>query len=541
MKSKWTLIISLILVICFMGSMLSGCVVQPQQTNSDDSRGDTIDDGTKTYVYSVNILGAEKEWLKDEKLKRWREQFKIEFNFLPVNWNDWGQKVRIWMSSGDIPDIVWIDFGTSMAQDYYSWVEAGLIRELKGTEKYQYVHEQLEKMKLDDILAVDGKKYLWPCTRDATIVDNISNRGFLYRRDWAEKLGLAKDDNTYTWDEMVEFARQCIEKDPGNAGKNKIAGMGCQSWAWPSSMGIEQMTGGITGANGYFLTANGYEWNARAPEYLEGIKIVKQLYDSGIIWVDQPLAKGDEAVSKFLAGELAILYDNVFPDQLAWFRKAMKENIPGFEYDDIQFMKVKSPNGRFVGIKNTEYWCISVFSAEMSDAKFDRLMKAWDWMLSPEGYYTRQIGIRGIDWEFEGDGVKYLWPYNSETQRYERPADYPLDLGRDAYLSIGVTEGFGFINPNYEGCKSGKDAYDYCIFLRDNGVLVETDYNIALFRAENKDKYGSFARDISDKVIQIIIDSKYEDVEKEWNAFLESKKAQVDLVIKELNDGLLGK
>ena len=72
----------------------------------------------------------------------------------------------------------------------------------------------------------------------------------------------------------------------------------------------------------------------------------------------------------------------------------MTENIPGLKSEDIAYMKVKTPYGKFAAIRDTEFWCVSLFSAKMPDAKFDRLMKAWDWMLTDEGYFTRQIGKR---------------------------------------------------------------------------------------------------------------------------------------------------
>lgn len=543
-KQRLTHIITLILVICFVATMFSACTVK----QSGDTKGDTkdeektteagveIDDGSKTYIYSMNIHNAQNEWLNCEVLKGWREKFNIEFNFLPITWNDWQQKVMIWMSSGDVPDVTYWDMKLSMANDYEKWVRAGLIKEIKDIDKYPNVKKHMDAMRIDDALMVDGKKYVWPCSKDTTLVGDISCRGFIYRKDWARKLGLVKEDDIYTWEEMVEIAQQCVEKDPGGVGKNNIAGLACTTWAWPSSLGIEQFTAGVIGSGGYTKKDGKWEWNARAPEYLEAIKETKRLYDEGIIWVDNPLCKGDEPSQKFTAGEIAVYYDNIFAYNLHDKRTKMTENIPGLKSEDIAYMKVKTPYGKFAAIRDTEFWCVSLFSAKMPDAKFDRLMKAWDWMLTDEGYFTRQIGIRGIDWEFDGDSVKYLWPYNEETKRYERPKDNPRFIGSVCYHPIGITEGFGFLDPNIKSTNSGKDAYDYCKWCEENATLIPPNYELSTFKAPNKDKYGSFGSDMRDTIIQIIISST--DPDKDWNDFLKSKEDKINLVIDELNAGL---
>ena len=483
----------------------------------------------------MNILGAESNWLADEVLKTWREKYKIEFNFLPITWDDWSQKVRIWMSSGDIPDITWVDFGPTMVKDYNAWVEAGLLKEIKGIEKYPNVVAQLDVLHTDDDLAINGKKYVWPVTKDTTSVEYTSSRGFVYRKDWVRKLGLLKENDIYTWDEMVNIARQCVAQDPGGVGKNKVAGLACTTWAWPKSLGIEQCTAGVIGGGGYYKVNGKYVWNAAAPEMLQGLKITKALYDDGTIWKDQPLCKADEPCAKFKAGEIGVLYDNAYAYQMSTFRNEMNKNL-GVAFEDVAYMKVKSPNDKFTAIRDDDYWTISLFSAKMPDAKFDRLMAAWDWMLSKEGYFTRQIGIKGVDWDFDGDGVKYLWPYDETQKKYVRPADNPKFIGAACYLPMGLTEGFGFVDPNLDENKANVDATNFCKFLIDNAVYIEPDYKVAYFSEENMNKYGSFGSEIKDELIKIILNSK--DVEGDWNKYLESRKDKVQLVIDELNNGI---
>ncbi|MEN6315901.1 MAG: hypothetical protein ABFD25_16820 [Clostridiaceae bacterium] len=548
---KFKRAVSLLIIACFAAAMFSACEGNNEpDTTSKKSTGtaasnDIAATGTKEevkkvsreFTYSINIMSAEQAWDKDERLKIVMNKYNIGFNFLPVSWNDWQQKVMIWMSSGDMPDVVWWDMQNTMTKDYYAWVKAGLLKEIKGVEKVENVSKYLNVMQKDDFLAVDGKKYAWPCTRDATVVDNISSRGFVYRKDWAKKLGLAKDDDVYTWDEMITFAKACIEKDPGGVGKNKVAGLAATTWAWPLSLGIEQLTMSVTDSSSFYKKEDGkYEWCANNPDMLASIKETKKLYDEGIIWKDQPLCKGTEPSLKFLAGEIAVMYDNNYTYHLDEFRTKIVKNFKDVKYEDIALMKVKAPNGKFTAIKNDENWCVSLFSAKMSDEKLNRLMQAWDWLLSDEGYYTRAIGIRGVDWEFDGDGIKYLWPIDETTKLYNRPSTSPKAYGPNVWMPIGVTEGFGFTDPNLEVTNAGKDVYDYSMWCKDNAVFIETDNKLIYFSGPNKDKYGSFTSEMKDTIVNIILGSK--DVDKDWNDFIQSKQDKINLVLDEINNGI---
>ena len=75
-----------------------------------------------------------------------------------------------------------------------------------------------ETMLGDDLCTFNGKLMSLPAMRDSASYDFMINMGFGYRADWAEKLGMRKENDIYTWDEFMDLMQAFIEQDPGGNG-----------------------------------------------------------------------------------------------------------------------------------------------------------------------------------------------------------------------------------------------------------------------------------------------------------------------------------
>ncbi len=167
-------IISVFCALCLSISILSGCtggkkkeVDQKDQTTVETKETSETKEIVETeelnfdkkFTYSYVTQNSGYDWDNDVRLNWFKQKFNIDFDFLFVTPNDWHQKVRLWIGSGDMPDVLWWDFKPADVGDFYNWARQGVFRELPVFDsKYPNIKEYMEKTEVDDKLAVDGKK-----------------------------------------------------------------------------------------------------------------------------------------------------------------------------------------------------------------------------------------------------------------------------------------------------------------------------------------------------------------------------------------------
>ena len=92
-----------------------------------------------------------------------------------------------------------------------------------------------EELTSDDMmLTVDGKLYGWPSSREnPDWIQNAYYCMFAHRRDWAQAVGMYKEGDAYTWDEVKAMIKAVQEQDPGNNGAGNTIGITSETWAFP--------------------------------------------------------------------------------------------------------------------------------------------------------------------------------------------------------------------------------------------------------------------------------------------------------------------
>lgn len=492
-------------------TLLSGC----------GGKNVTTSNPKEHFTYTVNVLNAEKHG-QDAAYKYLADKFNVSFEFIPISFSDWAEKTRIWIAGGDMPDIMWASVESGTYKEFLSWVDQGFVRDIPlDKKKHPNLNKIISGLETRKFFEKDGKLYAWPSANDSKVTNNIAMQGYFYRRDWAEKLGLAKPNDEYSWDEFVALAKAFVEKDPGGNGAGKTIGLGSVGWAFPQAMGIMQTS---PYWDTYKLQNGKYEWGMGLPETLQGIKEAKRLYDEGIIWRDHVVTTNDDAKNKFMSSELGIYYDNWGIGGVDNVRKAIKKMNPNVDVEKMVVpMFVKSPDGKIQAQKAMEYWTVSVFNKNMSDAKMNRILEIYDWIASEEGFEYSTKGVKGVDWNEENGKVKMQ----------------PKDMNKENYLMkvmVRGTSSFDFVDPRnsvsgVEAIKKMADRY------KKDDVFVRTlDYNMLYYSAPNKDKYGVMYDEGKEKIKRIIISSN--DPEKDWKAWLDSVNDKVKVVEKEINDGL---
>jgi ABC-type glycerol-3-phosphate transport system substrate-binding protein len=500
----------------------------PTQNANSSNGADNATEELEPVTINVNVLFAERN-NNDPRYDLIREKFGINFELIACSLNDVRDKVRIWVAGGDMPEVMWCDMQLQHVPELKSWVQGGAIRELPDMSKYPNLKAIREAIPSYDVLQVDGKDYYWLGGRGLQEMDNIGPEVYLYRKDWAKQLGMDKE--SFTWDEMVELAEAFVQQDPGGNGAGKTIGLACVGWAYPNFLGIERTSPSILYA--FKKTDSGYQWVCDLPETLEGIKIAKDLHDRGIAWQEQSLAQNFDGPSKFQAGQVGILYHNMFANNVASTAEGMAKALPGVNVDEaIGVMKLKSKDGHYYKKEIEEYWGVTAFRSDIDETKLDRFLTMHDWLNSDEGMTLRTYGIEGKDFSDNGTAKELLWQ-KDENGNFVSPYETESDRLMNMFQLTEVANYSSPLVPDV-GKKLAENVLS-TINGMENPQIIHVDRNLLAFSAPNKDKYN-IIQETREKLIELIVGSN--NIEADYAAWVASMRPKVDPILVELNAGL---
>ncbi len=500
--------IASVLCLVLLLSSVAGC--------SEKGGKDVVTDVGKHYTFSVNTTSADKPLR--ESFEYICEKFNVDFELIPVSGSDWNEKVRIWMATGDAPDILWANIQNYNFSEYSSWVEQGLLKELPSLEKYPNLHEKKSALKSDPYFQKDGKSYAWLTPRIGVTPNHVSAFQFMYRRDWAEELGLLHEDDTYTWEEFLEMGKSFSQMSMPE-GEGKRIGLAADIGVFPHFAGLMQIS---PYWEQYYLKDGKYVWGLDQPETLEGIKTAKYLYDEGILWQDQIVSKSSEGLNKFMSGQAGITFAQWSPVQIQIVMDQMMALYPETDfYDVVRPMYVTAPNGKLWGQTAVDYWSVSLFNKNLSDDEMDRILQIYDWMLSPEGVEMGYYGVEGKDYTMQ-DGKHVLTNENAVNPLYDLAS---------------VDENFNYENDSVDERAREMSRSILERLSGDEAELREYNYELYFFSAPNKDKYGLFYEEGKEKIKELVVNS--DDIEADWSAWKDTVRDKVNLVLEELNSQLL--
>lgn len=503
---------------------------------TDKESGSNVEpttDYSKKLTISMCVLDAEKHGLT-EKNKWFNQKFNVEWNYIPVTWGDWFEKVRTWVASGDMPDILWWDMKLSHTGEFRAWARQGAFRPFPNDlSKWPELAKQRDKLISDDkVLTVDGKLYGWPAYRNnPEWLKNAYYPLFAYRRDWAQNVGMYKEGDMYTWDEVKAMIKEVQAKDPGNNGPGNTFGITSETWAFPGV--FMEILGMAEDRNPYVKIDGTWKPYIATQEFLEELKFVAELYREGYIWKDQMVVAGSEGADMFYGGRSFMFLGNNSP---YWFNGAFTKMLDSGviqNIDQIAPMIVFSPkdNKTFWLTQTEDYWTVSNISAKVSDEKFYRILDMWNWLLTEEGRRFRVAGIPGKDYVEKEDGtIEILWEKKPDGSYKSPYAEAVFNEYTPPGLLKGPTE-----TDRMEGFKVFEKIHQ---FMQTSPYykVHPLNWDLHTFDGEQFMQWGSFSSEVNAKIKEVIASN--EDVETAWNKFLQEMLPKMQPVIDELNSKL---
>ena len=158
----------------------------------------------------------------------------------------------------------------------------------------------------------------------------------------------------------------------------------------------------------------------------------------------------NKANQLYLGGQAAILYDNYSLANYIKLRKLFKASQKYVDLDDgTAFLKIKGPDGKFA-LEGTENWfSMTMFNADISDKKQEKILDILDYLLTEEGTRLAIYGKEGYDYSIV-DGKVVLsemgWEKDSMTGQYATKTNgakylrYMATLGNDTKSFDPFTE-----------------------------------------------------------------------------------------------------
>ena len=491
-------------------------------------------------VLSMNVLNAEKHGThaRNEYVK---EKFNLTYEYIPVSWGDWNEKIRTWIATDDAPDLINWDLKAASSTEYFDWAEQGAFAPITEEELAAYPN-LLEFYQTSGSVAaykVDGVLYTWPSSRsNPPEIDNAYTSYFTIRKDWAEKVGLYQEDNEYTWDEWIALLTAIKEQDPGQNGEGNAV-LVLPVWGFPNAAATF-LNGPAAEGNetcSYIIDeATGlYVWPAATEAYKAAVVETYNMYQNGLIYKDNISFTGTEADDMFKAG-LAFGAYNVAGSLNSWSADMMRDGVIASR-DDLAPAVVYGMDGNWYMTQTEDYWTVTSFNYKIEDVEKERALMFWEYLHTDEGILLRWLGIEGVDYNKTGDGltdVEILWEYDEETGSYVSP--YSNFEFNEANGACNAPAG----NPAEVAYQEEMKQIVWDKMAEGKATIKKVDYAMSVFPGENKSKYGTFGTDAKERMTIILADPNC-DPAAEWDKFVEEMMPRVQPVLDELNSGILGK
>lgn len=368
-----------------------------------------IHDNSETIEISVAIWNAGQNLGGDAVQKAVEEKLNIKIVPVNVTWDDYTQKSQLWAASGSLPDIFAEQFRNMST--YSQFANQGLIKEIPANlDAYPNLKSYLEGEAAKNAM-LNGKLYCIPRQTYPSQEWTAMDRTIIYRWDLAQAAGIEKEPET--WEEFQEMMRAIIAADPDGTG---IGGM--------TADGKYTIGGTLMPYVSPFVCTNGltFKWlegedGTYQPAYfaedmVSGLKMARDMYTEGLIDKDVALLSGNTGQDKFLQGKsAAIAVCGGFGASYNAMGRYWKE-VHGTDYmEDVRALDVMPDRNGSPSYAIWDYaWSESYINANVDDAKLDRILQLYDYLLSDEGMFLSLYGPEGELYDMVDDKVVFKNP-----------------------------------------------------------------------------------------------------------------------------------
>lgn len=493
-------------------------------------------DGDTSYDEHLTITwahaGIEDVEMNDAFSDYWFNRFNVTIKVIPMTYDSWEERLRIWINSGDMPDVA--NYSAYQYTETVDYAEQELIYRLPDGWQDRWTNVAQTQACVPSAAIVEenlGGTYLLfrPVFSIHKPVEKLSYHPLLYmRKDWMNAVGCEIKD-TYTIDEITELARLIKENDPGALGSNLV----------PICIETTNM-GGVLPVNifthsiewPYYRGEDGlYTWGPADERTLEGLRIYKQWYDDGLLdpeFYTLEMSFGDQ-YRFYYEGNVGITIGDGIADMMKWFGEALGD-IGLDPEESLHYAQLIGNDGLLHQAEQTNYWGSVIFSPNIGQAKFERAMDILDYSATLEGQEFINMGFKDIDWTIDenGDYVDLLADQGFEWVEDKYPSAASL-----WWTMLCLGDDFATVSPMTE--KKFRDDSIKFYKLRDelgqdNSTFLDMNWEIAFYSSP---ALSQASMSLSSEYARLILMDG--DIEENWRNWVNEKMMVVQPVLDELN------
>lgn len=462
----------------------------------------------------------------------WQDHFNIEWDLISLPGSGADERARTLINSGDMPDI--LDWTNYDLNEIASYIDQGQFKELPSDwkERWPNLARTQEYVPIAEAFAerVGGYYTLFRTTYYNNYPgDVITDHNTIYiRKDWAEAVGFELKD-TYSTDEIIEFARLVKEQDPGKLGNRLI----------PIITSTDYLRHSFLGAN-YEVYDNiykgddgRYRWGFADNETLELLKTIKDAYSEGLIAPEFYTYEQDDAKNTFaMTGTCGALFAAGSSGTISNIAEPLEGfdiNDPPEEFEKLHIAALIGNDGYYHGDEIMNYWGATYFSADIDDEVMERYLDMMEFHCSVE--WQNRYGFRYIDWDYDENGEPYIIEYDPET-KVQVSTSWPL------YDLIAVAGDDSTLNPDTIS-KGNKYYVPYTLAVYENKIKCIGEGTINPIDIDalslSSPKQAAMTNVNLNNIIANLIVSDG-DIEAEWRAAIDENAYIVDPAVDELNE-----
>lgn len=521
-------------------SQQSGTNSSAAGETSSVETSDTGEEGTyDTHVdlswYKEGITGHEINYDGDAFGQFWQDKFNvtIDLTAATMDGSDWTERLRIWINSGDMPDVAHWAFNYGELADYaaqdavYRFPDDWKERWPNVAKTQSYVPGA----------AVAEEKLGGTYVLFRTIFANhrpserLSYHALLYmRKDWMEACGVEIKE-TYSPSELVEIAEKFRDQDPGGLGSQLV----------PISIHTYDMlklypgTDFTPAMDGYYKDENGqFQWAPADERTLESLKKYQNLYTSGLLDPEFYTLTRYEGTEKFYIGGTAgiVLDDGMGYMIQSRMEDGLQKNL-GLDPDEVlHIAQLVGEDGKYHYREDMNFYGSIIFSPNLTDEEFERAMDILDFCSTEEGQEIINMGFEGEDWELDENGEYVSLLPNEITGNASSSLGSKYPSADVFFGGIILGDDFQFVNPNYT--KETRDIISHFYELRDElsdeTTLLPREYDYEFYSSRAKTQANM---DLAGEYAQLIL--KEGDLETNWKNWVDEKMQLVQPFLDELN------
>ncbi|MEF2243658.1 extracellular solute-binding protein [Paenibacillus sp. IITD108] len=538
----WIILLATVLAGCSKGNGSdNGENQQPAQSPKTGDEQQGSQEGATGFEKRITFTATSVDvtengnYTEDEIFKTLDEKFNFEYKLVPLSWDNWAERDRLWINSGDMPDMMFWDFNYT---DYLNYSKQGLIKPLPDDyeSKYPNLANSIKKSGIGDFLKSqdpDGRLYMVPnviynnpVTETTDII--IDSKVLYYRQDWAKKVGIQVGD-TITMEQIAQLGKAFVEQDPGNNGAGKTIGL--------SSAPDQLFAAFVQPFNKHykiFHKVDGkYVWGAFEDSTLEGVKNFEYYFKQGFMDKDFYTFKAQEHLEKFNAGISGMFVWGASAANVNERMQAFDKANPDLDsLESIGIATIVGDDGKFYGEQNLmNFWTGEIFSPTLDDETFDRILTILDYIATPEGQRLIFAGIEGKDYEMNGEELVITREKDS-AGNFKYIADmYPSYYF--FYTKVILPDDWSARDPSLPAAVRDRAISMFRVKEKITDV-VPPDYELILLSTPNKNK---FSINVVDAIVQALYSGK--DIETAWEEWKLSSEPKVRDVLNEINGALI--